>query len=480
MTIRNVINVSSVDLFVEDFAQRTDHPALKRWLTSNVRRWILKHYDRTDRVVLDPATGGYALADARGALRPLPDTVPDWGVAAIARGEEVMHLRLGATLRKRVSRALAALTVELDNGTLPSPDRIPFPKAEAKAKKQRHAAHVERRRARLTKAAIPVYRTVSGDTIVRLTTPESLADEGNRMGHCVATYAYWVKLGECEIYSLRTSDGKPRATVEVDCSGRVWQIKGFGNGPVAPAYRLALQSFIRSRGYPVDDDQDNLRFDERFAIDPKRLEEILVDSNALAWLRANRFASPTALRNVHFNMLLRAIGANARHLPKPILRDLFSALTPDDGPYLRVRQMASYLVYGRVVPLYYVGVPLPLLNQVRRRAFKGTVVAREANAVWHAVESAMARLALDKPYCLYALGRSRPLEPWQSDLLEYPADVLLRSQIDITPLRNARHQALRQAMNQAKYRCVGRRADPSGSHIAVRQLLDDSRRQYVL
>lgn len=76
MATRNVINVSNVEQFVDDFVQRSDHPALKRWLSSNVRRWILKHYDRADRVVLDPATGGFVLTEAQGALRPFEGSVP--------------------------------------------------------------------------------------------------------------------------------------------------------------------------------------------------------------------------------------------------------------------------------------------------------------------------------------------------------------------------------------------------------------------
>jgi hypothetical protein len=35
-------------------------------------------------------------------------------------------------------------------------------------------------------------------------------------------------------------------------------------------------------------------------------------------------------------------------------------------------------------------------------------------------------------------------------------------------------------MNQAKQRSAGRRAKPSAAHLAVRHLLDGSRRQYVL
>ncbi|MCZ6837663.1 MAG: PcfJ domain-containing protein, partial [Alphaproteobacteria bacterium] len=244
------------------------------------------------------------------------------------RGDEVVHLRLGATLRKRIDRALAALAAEIEDGTPLSLDRIPFPKAEAKAKKQRRARHVERHKARLSKAAIPVYNALTGETVVRLTTPESLADEGSRMSHCVATYDYWVHRGDCEIYSVRDRDGKSRATVEVDLgdssSGTVWQIKGFANGPVEPRYRPVLQGFIRSRNYPVEDDQDNLLTDDAsFLVDPKQLEQLLVEDGGLAWLRANRFAGYKAMRDAPLGLLLRTIAANAERLPDRVLNEVY-------------------------------------------------------------------------------------------------------------------------------------------------------------
>ena len=53
MSTRNVLNAHEVDRFVDDLAQQTDRPEL--------RRWILKHHDLYDRIVRDPATGGLAL-----------------------------------------------------------------------------------------------------------------------------------------------------------------------------------------------------------------------------------------------------------------------------------------------------------------------------------------------------------------------------------------------------------------------------------
>ena len=480
MPTRNVINVSDVELFVEDFAQRTDHPALKRWLSSNVRRWILKHYDHADRVVLDPASGTFALTDKRGTLQPFTGAVPDWCEAAIARGDEVVHLRLGATLAKRVGCALAALAADLEDGTLPSPDRIPFPKAEAKARKQRYAGHIARRKTHLAKADSTVHRSATGDTIVRLTTRESLVDEGNRMSHCVAIYDQSVKDDECEIYSLRDSDGKSRATIEVDHDGIVQQIKGYANGEVPLKYRGNLRDFIASRDYIVKWDRHNLVTREADPDDRKQLEKMLVEEGGLDWLHANRFADHKTICDADTRLFLHSIICHADKLPASLINAVLQALKPDAGTGFRVRAAYVFGVYDITVAMYCVELPLPLLNLVYHRTFRGRTFAGEAAGYYRNAEAALVRLALHSPQRLYALGPVRVGYERHEGLLESPAALIRRSAIDLTPLRNARRQALRSAMNQAKDRSVGRRAKPSQAHIAVRQLLDGSRRQYVL
>ena len=282
MPTRNVINVSDVERFVDDFADQTDQPELKRWLSRNVRRWILKHYDQADRIVRDPATGRVAIVDTDGGLQPYDGAVPEWCAAAIERGDEVVRLRLGATLQKRVGRAVAALAAELKDERLRNLDRITFVIAEERARRRRRAIHSNLRRSRVQKGTVPVFKAATGETVVVLTERESLADEGSRMAHCVATYDRWVESGESKIFSLRDPNGLPRATIEADHRGTVWQIKGFANGPVEPRYRPALQNFIRGYRYVVEDDQDNLETDRtQLRGDPSEVEHILVDRGGL-------------------------------------------------------------------------------------------------------------------------------------------------------------------------------------------------------
>jgi hypothetical protein len=52
--------------------------------------------------------------------------------------------------------------------------------------------------------------------------------------------------------------------------------------------------------------------------------------------------------------------------------------------------------------------------------------------------------------------------------------------VDVSGLRAERHAALRRRLNRAKRRELGRRARPAKAHSAVRRLLDDARRDYVL
>ena len=328
---------------------------------------------------------------------------------------------------------------------------------------------------------MPVFQTASGETVVVLTAPESLADEGSRMAHCVGTYDRWVERGECKIFSLRDRNGKPRATIETDGGGCVWQIKGFADGAVDPCYRPALQNFIRTHRYVVEDDQDNIVTDRKLLRrDPAKTNKVLVDRDGLELLHNNRYCGYGAMFDNHLDLSLRTIAANADHMPDSVHEAVFAALRPDDGVYIRTRRMARFSVYGIGVSLTYVEVPLPLIYLVRQRAFKSRGGARDAIAICRATESALIRLTLAAPNQLYALGPACSGEPWEVNLMECPADVLKRSQVDIKPLRRVRHVTLRQAMNKARQQHVEYRKHPGVAHKTVRELLDGWRGLYVL
>jgi hypothetical protein len=74
-----------------------------------------------------------------------------------------------------------------------------------------------------------VHRFEDGSMIVRVEDPNDLDVEGAKMHHCIAGYAHSVASGDCTIYSLRNKYNNPGATIEIDNSGSVKQIKGHFN-----------------------------------------------------------------------------------------------------------------------------------------------------------------------------------------------------------------------------------------------------------
>ncbi|MEE8279071.1 MAG: PcfJ domain-containing protein [Alphaproteobacteria bacterium] len=486
MSSRNVLNAQEVDRFVDDLVQQTARPELKRWLGGPARRWILKHYDLTDRIVRDPATGGLALVRPDSVDDVVPRAylgeAPDWCQAALERGDEVIALRLGASLRKRLNRVVALLEAELQQGCLASLDRLPFEKAEARVGKRRRDGYTARRRARLARAAVPVLRTAGGADVVRLTAAESLADEGSRMHHCVGGYGYpeAVARGSCEIYSLRDREGRSRATLEVE-DGRVWQVKGFANGSIYGPDRVVLRAFIRRRGYEVEDDRHNLRLRRYdFRCKSHELDHHLRAGGGLKLLRENRYAGFGSRTHAEVKTLLCRVVANTEQIAPETLRTLYQAVLPDGDRLLRLRRLRVFSPYGIALRLYQVALPLAFLNLVKFRVFRACEWEPEARILWRQVESDLTNLALAAPDRLFALGPLPYSKILRNRFWDCPADLLADAPVDVSGLRAERHVALRRRLNRAKRRELGRRARPAKGHLALRRLLDDPRRDYVL
>ena len=88
--------------------------------------------------------------------------------------------------------------------------------------------------------------------IVQLIGENAFKREGHLMSHCVASY--YGKTG-MKIYSLRDKDNNPHCTFEVVGDDRVQQVKGKGNGPIAPDYIEAVVQFLEKLGMEVRDSE---------------------------------------------------------------------------------------------------------------------------------------------------------------------------------------------------------------------------------
>jgi PcfJ-like protein len=409
--------------------------------------------------------------------------VPAWCRAALERGDEVIVLRLGATLRKRLRRAMAMIEGELRDGRLTALDRLPFEKAETRVKKRRREGYDARRRALIARGTVPVLWTSGGDAMVRLASAESLADEGSRMRHCVGGYSYPAEVasGACEIYSLRDREGRPRATIEV-ADGRVWQVKGFANGPVGAADQIVLREFIRRRGYGTARrdrrNLDLLRCDFRYLA--HELEHDLRAGGGLTLLSENRYAGLGAPTHAEVETLLFRLVVNAGKLAPETRRLVYQAARPEGGRLLRLRRMCAFSPYGIVLHLHRVTLPLAVLNLARFGVFRGTGFESEALLLWRQAESDLVNLALETPERLFALGPRPCANDLPYGLLSCPTDVLDDALVDVSALRDQRHAVLLRCLNQAKRRHLGRRARPAKAHLTVRRLLDDSQGDFVL
>ena len=114
------------------------------------------------------------------------------------------------------------------------------------------------------------------------------------------------------------------------------------------------------------------------------------------------------------------------------------------------------------------------------RVFRGCAWERESRSLLHRAEGELTNLALAAPDRLFALGPHPGGGGLRSRLWDCPADVLADARVDVSALRAGRHTALRRQLNRAKRRALGRRAGPEKGHTALRRLLDQPQRDYVL
>ena len=79
-----------------------------------------------------------------------------------------------------------------------------------------HGAFYQLERIALPRSPAPRV-SVPGFTVRPIDTPEALADEGSRMGHCVASWLPRVMAGDTWLYSARA--GGVRVTIAIERAG---------------------------------------------------------------------------------------------------------------------------------------------------------------------------------------------------------------------------------------------------------------------
>ncbi len=483
MFMRNIYNVDEVEHLIDQVASDATSDAVDAWLRRTARHWILTEHPDLLRLAVDGETDTVLLFDTvpPEALRrrlDLPASeLPAWCRKALDSGREVHYLHLGAALEKklrRVAEYLNAVGVEAHGGKL---DHLSFEAAQRLTRIwRRNQWAAEQRQAGIRQ----VYRGDDGVRIVQLQSAASLADEGDRMAHCAGGYAFDVENGDCEIYSLRDANDKPRATIEVVGGNSVEQVKGRANGDITEAARRHVRSFIRTRGYDIGGDHWNIG--EPVALGNVRaLRNYLRSDEGRRQLRRFVFSRNDPLGRADLVTMISSIMYRNDALSlddRSILHDLL--LPPRDDP-VRLRRVGAYHVYDDALPLVRVEVAAAWLSLASNGVFDGIDGVRERYVMLRdRAEGALAALALHDPDRVFLLGRVAYWELESGSGWVTPADVVSNTALDVFPAIRRRHEALRHRVNRQKARSVGRRAPVSEAHRDFRRLLEGSWAEMVI
>lgn len=474
MPVRNVLNVAEVDRFTNRLAELTDNPALQRWVCGPVRNWLLRDYPEFEMLVR--MHGEFRLFDQDledvGPYPPERGPLPLWIGNALDRGDQVILPRLDDALEDRIIDVMAFLEVASRYQRRTSLDRLPFRQAELEAEAWRagHAVMADRDEV--------VYRHPSGLKIVQVATRAALVEEGERMRHCVGSFAESVARRQCRIFSLRAPGRRrPLATIEIDHSGEVGQIRGFANGPVSARHRSVICDFLSAHGYRTDEATSTLRwlahvglaFEGDFA-------SALLSPAGRTLLRRHAYAGDGWGARYRSHKLTETIAEFSWELDSNDRRVIFDTLKPR-GRLLRFRSRGAYWVYENRLPVFAVDMPLMVVNLAAFGVFDGIGVDQEVDAIQAAVEGELVGLAFERPGPLFDLGEhDGPFATLMHQTVQCfgsAADVLLSSRFDMSRPLEERHGALRRRLNWLSRRPRFRRMRPSRAHAAVRAAIED-------
>jgi hypothetical protein len=228
-TSRNIMNQDEVDTMIAALVD--DSPNLTAWLTTVLRKWILRKAPAVPSVVGDDAG------------------LPVWLRTTIQRGDEMVQIDITA-ISERV-RPVVDYMVELVHN---KPDtkiaQIGFEVAEARATKW-HADMAKTRQEQviLEEEGVTVVQTFpDGYTWRNVFGKEALNREGDNMGHCVGRFNYWSQVirAKVVIVSLRDEANASHVTIEIK-GDSIEQIKGKANAPVVAKYLPYVLAFLKTR-----------------------------------------------------------------------------------------------------------------------------------------------------------------------------------------------------------------------------------------
>jgi hypothetical protein len=309
---RDVLNAKELKAWVQQAAERIQYPQAKTWFVSQLFKFLINRYEE----------GAHPLLDA-------PEDAPEWLIAKLQAGEQVLNIDAGPELRQAAEGVIDWLNATAEHANL----RITWEEAvEAQAEwhsEIKRASRVTKLTPEQMEGLVDIVEYPDGFKWVDVQTEVCLKHEGTTMGHCVGQggYTAGVKEGTTKIISLRDAKGLAHATIEGtsekpliiprgDAANQydlftgktielrhmtIHQIKGKENKGVVSKYRKYLQDFLTKFGiteftsYGLSDlensglfkSKEGPRNETAYADVNEVGQEMVKTSDGMKWLRVS-------------------------------------------------------------------------------------------------------------------------------------------------------------------------------------------------
>jgi hypothetical protein len=251
----NVLNVEEIEDFTRGLAQHLQPPEVKKWLTSNLRNYIIKDYPYRQKITRKNLN----------QFRHLD--LPEWASRAIEGGQVVEYISLRdrpwQDFRVGLRHIIDYLLFQFYPEDHPMPrhlqvrdiSTLSYQTALDKSQDWTDWLNSGEAVEEDPEGLEEVMKLSGGFRWVKVMSKAALNREGKEMGHCVGSYADAVAADRCTIYSLRDGKNEPHTTIEV-VRNEVVQIKGKQNKEVVPKYRGYVVEFLNKTGFDAEETED--------------------------------------------------------------------------------------------------------------------------------------------------------------------------------------------------------------------------------
>jgi hypothetical protein len=243
---RNIINQDDIDNYLNDLSKEAEYPETKEWIQKKLRVYLLNSYPEVSEWKPDDVDHY---------------SIPKWVPDAVKRGDKIYRIELYPQPALSEIQQIVHCMNQLHDFSLRDYSKmVKTPMGKDLVSTSRELWNHMLKKGGFKEIGIDYS---GGYRWVTLQTEETIRYEGEELGNCLKRFSnnYYkdIKAGRSILYSLRDSNNKPKADIEVDVSkNEVAQIKGHNNGPVDQQYWKFCYDLIERGRYGHVDDTENI------------------------------------------------------------------------------------------------------------------------------------------------------------------------------------------------------------------------------